>query len=358
MGSFLRVATCLCMASLAWGHRSRGFLADMDRREAAKLTVQQFKLDYVTSGRPVIIRNDPSALALSYALTLDAVLSMCGDKRPRMDNHFVDVIKWGIKWGISPEMTKAVTERLNYTDGVNFEDAIAELTGLGTTKTLSDYIEGPFFKNPVKTAQDPRFPGSLKDWSHPADYMWPPSVYGWQMGHCPVLVMRVRQLLGADVDGYTTEGITGIPYVRALMTDEEKHRRHRPAGHMMCMYASGDKVRGAPPHVHRHPNHSVMLVLRGTKRIVTWPSQQRERLYPIEFGEVGMLNDHFMANAFDVNLTAQPDLRDAIGGLQGEAGVGDLIYLPCGAVHAFESVGSTMALAWRRVEAVECPTRT
>ena len=128
----------------------------------------------------------------------------------------------------------------------------------------------------------------------------------------------------------------------------------------MHLFASGDMARGSPPHAHGYPSHSLLLVLRGKKRIVTWPRDQKDKLYPLWAGRTGLdENDErielFMVNAFDVNLTRQPDLSEVTGSLQGEAHAGDLVYIPCGGVHSLESVGSTLVLAWLRTEETECP---
>jgi len=51
-------------------------------------------------------------------------------------------------------------------------------------------------------------------------------------------------------------------------------------------------------------------------------------------------------DGFNVNLTRQPDLRNVIGGLEGEAKPGDLLYIPCGALHTLENAGDMIAIGW------------
>ena len=363
MRFFSRAVACLCglsIASRAWAVSDQGFWGGMDDVDAANMTAERFKDEYVMLGKPVIIRNDPMARAVADGLTLKAVLDMCGTRKAELGTRVVRVLEYGL----SDEIRQTVDERLNYTDGVLLKDAILELNGMGTTRTLRDYFEGPFFTKPVETAQDPRFPGALKDWSHPADFMWPPSVRSYKMGKCLEFVMRVKEILEVDIvgEGFNERyAITNIPYVRALMADDLNQQRHyKKAGNMMHLYASGDKARGTPPHIHGFPSHSVMLVLKGKKRIVTWPPREQHKLYPVwthDMGanDVGEKNNIFMVNAFDVDLKTQPDLANVTGGLQGEAGVGDLIYIPCGSVHSLETVGSTIALSWLRTESEECP---
>ena len=45
-----------------------------------------------------------------------------------------------------------------------------------------------------------------------------------------------------------------------------------------------------------------------------------------------------MVDGFNVDLGAQPDLREVKGGMEGHAAVGDLMYIPCGLVHTLENV--------------------
>lgn len=56
--------------------------------------------------------------------------------------------------------------------------------------------------------------------------------------------------------------------------------------------------------------------------------------------DIGERNEIFMVDGFNVDLGAQPDLRGVTGGFEGQAGVGDLMYVPCGLVHTLENVVS------------------
>ena len=53
------------------------------------------------------------------------------------------------------------------------------------------------------------------------------------------------------------------------------------------VFASGDKCRAYHPHIHGKPNHTLLLVLKGAKRVVTWPADQRDKLYPFMPGQLG-----------------------------------------------------------------------
>jgi hypothetical protein len=342
----------LALTSSPWGQ--------MEVRDAEGFTPVAFKRDYMRTNTPVIIRRDPRAQILLHALTLPKLLDLCGDQPALTGNRVVKIMREGF----SPEMYRSVSDRLNYTEGLSMAHVISELAGEspGATKTLRDYFEGPYFTTSIETVQDPRFPGARKDWSHPADYLWPPSVRSWNVGNCRNLVDFVADVMkqaGVRADAGLKQAIAGIPFVRALISGKRQQQYDYP-GHHMHLFASADKGRGSPPHIHGFPSHPVLLVLRGTKRIVTWPSDQRSKLYPLWGDRSGQdenaeRNDLFMVNAFDVNMTRQPDLADVEGGLQGEAHAGDLIYIPCGLVHSLESVGSSLMLAWLRTEETACP---
>jgi hypothetical protein len=65
----------------------------------------------------------------------------------------------------------------------------------------------------VKTAQDPRCPGAVKDWTHPADYLWPPSIHSWRINQCQPL----NDLIRGEMDDTAAGGGHGIKYVRAMI---------------------------------------------------------------------------------------------------------------------------------------------
>ena len=72
-----------------------GFWGAADVRDAASLTPEAFKRDYMLAGKPVIIRGEPGAVALAAALTLDTLLTMCGDLSPDLGNRIVAVLQHG-----------------------------------------------------------------------------------------------------------------------------------------------------------------------------------------------------------------------------------------------------------------------
>jgi hypothetical protein len=57
------------------------------------------------TGKPVIIRNDPGALALAAKLNVETLLDMCGDKNPDLGNRISDVVKRGIPVGLLHQST-------------------------------------------------------------------------------------------------------------------------------------------------------------------------------------------------------------------------------------------------------------
>ena len=72
-----------------------GFWGAADVRDAASLTPEAFKRDYMLAGKPVIIRGDPGSVALAAALTLDTLLTMCGELSPDLGNRIVEVVQHG-----------------------------------------------------------------------------------------------------------------------------------------------------------------------------------------------------------------------------------------------------------------------
>ena len=319
------------------GGEYKSFWGAVDVRDASGLSRGDFKRDYMNTGKPVVIRGDTGALALTAALTLETLLSMCGEMSPDLGNRLVRVLRQGIP----PQLRRDIDERLMHTDGVTLEHVIAEMRGRGKTRTMRDFFESSFFAT-VQTAQDPRFPGAVKDWSHPGDYVWPPSIHSWRVKQCEALAKHVHTSLSRHA----------ISYLFALIEDDPRRFTKDPRGiYDTFMFASGDKCRAYHPHIHGKPNHTVLLILQGRKRIVTWPADQADKLYPVlknQLGanDIGEKNEIYMADGFNVDLEQQPDLRDVVGGLEGEAGPGDLLYIPCGTVHTLENAGDMIAIGW------------
>ena len=355
--SFL-FAACLTALSAAPFAQGAGvpdkIWGKMDVRDAESFTRAQFKRDYMLTNQPVIIQGDRRARVMVRALTLSKLLDLCGETPSRTGERVLAFLE-------DEALYRSISDRLNYTDGILMEHVLSEFTG--EYPTMREFFESDHFTKTVKTEQDPRFPGALKDWSHPADFVWPPSLRCWRVAQCQNLVDFVQDVMkstGARAGAGIRESVSAIPFVRAVLSGKPKHRPPDPADYMN-VFASADKGRGTPAHMHGFPSHNLLLVLKGKKRIVTWPADQHNKLYqywperPIT-DDRGELVGIFMVNGFDVNLTRQPNLAGVEGGLQGEAQAGDLIYVPCGVVHALESVGSTLVLAWaRRDPEDECP---
>jgi hypothetical protein len=62
-----------------------------------------------------------------------------------------------------------------------------------------------------------------KDWSHPGDYLWPPSIHSWRVGQCRTLAAHVREVLSAEHGSAASGeggGVAGIPYLHALIEDD------------------------------------------------------------------------------------------------------------------------------------------
>ena len=92
------------------------------------------------------------------------------------------------------------------------------MEGRGNIKTLRDFFESEFFAT-VKTAQDPRFPGAKKDYSHPADYLW------WG---CTSLVQSTHSL---KVPGFNPGTYDVISWFQAFAFKCNLHRYTLAAEH-------------------------------------------------------------------------------------------------------------------------------
>lgn len=129
-----------------------------------------------------------------------------------------------------------------------------------------------------------RFPDAVKDWTHPADYLWPPSIHSWRVSQCKPLKELIRRELddaAAGLEGSGGVGKLGIKYLRAMIEDDAPGISREPKDISdTFVFASGDKCRAYHPHIHGKPNHTLLLVLKGAKRVVTWPADQRDKLYP------------------------------------------------------------------------------
>lgn len=130
-----------------------------------------------------------------------------------------------------------------------------------------------------------RFPGAVKDWTHPADYLWPPSIHSWRVSQCEPLEELIRREVDDAAAAGSEEGggggNRGIAYLRAMIEDGAPGVSREPKDISdTFVFASGDKCRAYHPHIHGKPNHTLLLVLKGAKRVVTWPADQRDKLYP------------------------------------------------------------------------------
>jgi len=158
--------------------------------------------------------------------------------------------------------------RLNYTDGIVLEHIISQFTG--DEPTIREFFEGSHFTKSIETEQDPRFPGALKDWSHPADFVWPPSLRCWRVARCEKLVYFVQNVMkksGARASAGVRESISAILFVRAVLSGGAEHRPDIPADYMN-LFASPDMGRVTPAHLHGFPSHNLLLVVKGKKRMV------------------------------------------------------------------------------------------
>ena len=348
---FVLFATCLFAAPHAQSEPHKVW-GEMDVRDANIFNHVQFKRDYMMTNQPVIIRGDRRVLAMTRVLTVSKLLYLCGETPSSTEMEVLELTEDG-------GFYQNVRDRLNYTDGIVLEHIISQFSE--DKLTIREFFEGSYFTKSIETEQDPRFPWALKDWSHPADFLWPPSLRRWRVGRCEKLVDFVQDVMkrsGARATAGVRESISAIPFVRAVLSGGGEHRPEKPADYMN-LFASADMGRGTPAHLHGFPSHNLLLVVKGTKQMVTWPGDQADKLYPFmknKFLTSKPYTSLFMANGFDVNLTRQPNLADVEGGLLGEAGPGDLIYIPCGVVHGLKSVRSTLVLNLdRRHSKDNCP---
>ena len=319
-----------------------GYWKRMDVRDASTLTEDEFEREYMNKGLPLVIRNDPGALALSQRINITTLLDACGTKEPELGRRLVEPLK------ALPSVIKfELSRRLYQTHGVTLSQAVKIMEGRGKVKTLRDFFESEFFAT-VKTAQDPRFPDAKKDYSHPADYLWPPSIHSWPLHeNCPQLLAMMEEVadLGdkQDEDEATRPRLGYVPRICKPVAPRDISD--------LFLFASGDRCRAYHPHIHGRPNHVLLLLLHGKKRAVVWPRDQAPSLYPfmgddVKANDIGEKTPIFMANGFEVNLDWQPNLADVSGGLEGVAGSGDLLYVPCGSVHSLGNLDNMFAVGW------------
>jgi len=312
-----------------------GYWDSVDVIEAADLSRREFERKYMEGGRPVVIRNDPGARALTDAYSLDALLELCGKAKPHLGFRVVDVLR-----ALPEEVKQEMSRRLQETHQITLDDAIAVLSDDGPVDTLEKFFESDYFKT-VETAQDPRFPKAKKDWYHVADYLWPPSIHSWPIASkCPKLYDFVQNILRE----------IPIPFVEAIWAPS-KTVTTRSKSEDFYLFASGDQCRAYHPHRHGSPNHVILLLLQGQKRLVTWPHSEADKLYPtmqegMPSNEIKEVTKIFMANGFNVDLTRQPELAEVTGGSEGIAGPGDLLFIPCGMIHSLASTGDMVSVGW------------
>jgi hypothetical protein len=70
-----------------------GYWKRMDVRDAAGLTEDEFEREYMNKGLPVVIRNDPGALAVSRRVNVSTLLASCGDREPELGRRLVEPLK-------------------------------------------------------------------------------------------------------------------------------------------------------------------------------------------------------------------------------------------------------------------------
>lgn len=328
-----------------------GFWARMDVRDASTLSEDEFEAEYMNKGRPVVIRNDPGARAVAQRINVSTLLEQCGDQDPELGRRLVEPLK------ALPAVVKLeLSRRLYETHGVTLTQAVKVMEGRGKIKTVRDFFESDYFTT-VRTAQDPRFPGAKKDFSHPADYIWPPSIHSWPIhDNCSPLLEMMAEVaeVGTWQNRQTapTNTATGDPLPRLGYVP----RITRPHDSLdipdLFVFASGDRCRPYHPHIHGRPNHVVLLLLQGYKRAVVWPRGEANNLYPfmgdgkLPENDIGEMTPIFMANGFEVDLEWQPDLASVKGGQEGVAGPGDLLYVPCGSLHSLGNLGNMLAIGW------------
>lgn len=354
-----------------------GYWNRMDVRDASTLTEDEFEREYMNKGLPVVIRNDPGALAVSRRINVSTLLESCGDREPELGRRLVEPLK------ALPSVIKLeLSRRLYETHGVTLSQAVKIMEGRGKIKTLRDFFQSEYFAT-VETAQDPRFPRAKKDYSHPADYLWPPSIHSWPVhDNCPRLLDMMEEAAdlgeGAGPGDGGDGGIGGDGTATGASREQREQRARRlptkgsafaaspRLGYVprisaplapkevadLYLFASGDRSRAYHPHIHGSPNHVLLLLLHGKKRAVVWPRDQAPRLYPfmgdgdVKANEIGEKTPIFMANGFEVDLKWQPALAAVKGGLEGVAGPGDLLYVPCGSVHSLGNLGNMFAVGW------------
>ena len=177
-----------------------GYWQRMDVREASGLTSEEFEEHYMKKGMPVVIRNDPGALAITKRLNLTTMLQVCGDKDPELGRRLVDVVR-----DLTTIIQKELSRRLWETHGITLPRALKIMEGKAHIRTVRDFFKSEYFST-VQTAQDPRFPNAKKDWSHPADYLWPPSIHSWPLQeNCPPVMDVLRDVISRAPLGFVPQ---------------------------------------------------------------------------------------------------------------------------------------------------------
>ena len=315
---------------------SPSYWQSMDVVDAAELTAEQFEREYMEVGKPVVIRNDPGARALQAAFSIDKLLDLCGTASPELGRRLVHVLG-----GFPSQVQQELSRRLESTYGISLDEVIATLRADGPIQNLKQFFESGYFSS-AKTSPLSRWNFTeksdvQKDWMHPADYLWPPSIHSWNVAtNCPAFAVAVSKTVAETPVGF----IPSISHPANMMEIEDFY-----------LFASTDGVRAYHPHRHGEPNHVMLLLLQGHKQLVTWPWQEKQNLYPVMDdlltpNEIGEVTPIFMVNGFNVNLTRQPALANVRGGVEGIAGPGDLLFIPCGTIHSLASKGDMVALGW------------
>ena len=92
--------------------------------------------------------------------------------------------------------------------------------------------------------------------------------------------------------------------------------------------------------------HGLQLVVEGRKKVMWWPYEEREKLYPLGPGlTTEGLDEVFMADPWAPRHRF-PSL-DIAEAWEAELGPGDLLYVPPVGIHLFESVGISFGVRFR-----------
>jgi hypothetical protein len=123
------------------------------------------------------------------------------------------------------------------------------------------------------------------------------------------------------------------------------------------IFAARAGTRAYPAHQHAKPEMVVMLILKGKKKVMNWPTRYGRYLYPMPKDtqtttHLGLAANKahadtvYLAEPWPINVTRQPDLLKAVdAATEIMAEAGDLLFLPCSGIHIVHNLEDVIAIS-------------